>query len=464
MNRYDHDRSIIKACALLVILFAIIQINASAAEAKKFPVPKVEMKKGAIPEKPEKVTLAKNKDGNWRVYVEGKELPIRGAGGAVLPGMLEQLKAAGGNCVRTWGIGTLEDKVAGDERFIDRAYRVGIKVVPGIWVQHERHGFNYDDPASINKQREHVRDCVRKYKNHPAVLVWGLGNEMEGPTSATGSVKVFKEVEELAKIIKEEDPNHPIMTVIASSTPAKVKSVMEYCPSIDILGINTYSSASGTGESLTATGWSKPFAVTEFGVSGHWEVQKTSWGAPYEATSQEKARSFYASHTLVFDTNKGKELCLGTFAFLWGWKQECTSTWYGMYLPTMEKLPQVDAMTKAWTGEWPKNRCPKIKELTSPVYGKTCKPGRAQTAYLEVKDPDGDEMSFTWAMMAESTDLKVGGERESTPPSFPELIQKGDGPDCIFKSPEKTGNYRIFVTVHDGKGGAATANFPFRVE
>lgn len=450
-----------KRLALILTLVVLGSFNLIAQQ--KLPIPKVPLKPKEIPQKPSKVELKKNTEGRWMIYVDGKEFPIRGAGGATQPGMLEQLKVAGGNCIRTWGIGGLETKVSDGDRLIDKAYRIGIMTIPGYWVGHERHGFNYADPKQVNQQREKVRQAVRKYKNHPGVLIWAIGNEMEGPSSATGSIPAFKEVEELVKIVKEEDPNHPVMTVIAFN-PAKAKNVMKYCPSIDILGVNSYGAAAGAGEALKAAGFNKPFLVTEFGVQGHWEVGKTPWGAPVEQNSQEKARSYYATHKLVYDSNDGKELCLGTFAFLWGWKQECTATWYGMYLPTLEKLPQVDAMTKAWTGKWPRNRCPKIKKLTSSAAGKAVPANRTQTAFVEVKDPEGDKLTYVWQVISESTDRREGGEEESAPPTHPGLITQNNGQECVFKSPAKAGNYRLFLTIHDGQGGAATANFPFQVK
>ena len=454
-------RQLIPAVVLVVVVAAPVRVH--PATPAPIHIPDVPLRTGPIPGNPSKIELRKNADGAWRVYVNGVEFPIRGAGGAVAPGLLEQLQIAGGNCVRTWGIDTLEAKVAGGERFIDRAYRLGIMVVPGIWIQHERHGFDYADPDMIKKQRDAVLAAVRRYKNHPAVLAWGLGNEMEGPTSPTGSPAVFKELENLAQLVKAEDPNHPVMSIIAFN-PAKVENILRYYPSIDILGINSYSAASGAGEALKRAGWKKPFAVTEFGVNGNWEVPKSPWGAAYEPTSDEKARSFYAAHQLVFNLNEGKELCLGTFAFLWGWKQECTATWFGMFLPTLEKLPQVDAMTKAWTGEWPKNRCPKIRELSSDHAGKVVHPGRTMTASANVEDPGGNTLTYQWTVMAESSDHGIGGEAESAPASYPALIQEQNHSKCVFAAPANPGNYRLFLTVHNDKGGAATANFPFRVE
>jgi len=413
------------------------------------------------PQGPATVELVQNK--GWRLRVNGVDFPVRGAGGAEAPGLLEQLKAAGGNTVRTWGIETLEVTYADGERFIDRAHRLGIMVVPGIWIEHERHGFDYSKPAFIQSQRTKVLAAIRQYKNHPAVLAWGLGNEMEDPTSPGGSIAVFKEVEELTRLVKAEDPHHPVMSVIAFNE-AKVANVLRYMPSVDILGVNAYGGASGAGEALKLAGWTKPFAVTEFGPPGPWEVPRTAWGAPHEPTSQEKARAYFATHRLVSELNDGRELSLGMFAFLWGWKQERTSTWFGMFLPTLEKLPQVDAMTMAWTGQWPKSRSPDIRNLASAASGQVVKPDQQLIASLEAIDPDGDALTYRWSVVAESAAVGVGGDAESTPPSYPELIQKNGSPECEFRSPRSAGNYRLFVTVHDNKGGAATANFPFRVE
>jgi len=418
----------------------------------------------AAEQKSQKVEVKKNATGTWRVYINDVETPIRGAGGVIQPGMLEQFKKAGGNFTRTWGIETLEEKVSGGKRYIDKAHELGIHVVAGMWIAHERHGFNYSDKAQLQKQRAEVRAAVRKWKNHPGIVVWGLGNEMEDPASQAGNPLVWKELEVLAKIIKQEDPKRPVMTVIAGCSAAKIKGVMKHYPSIDILGINSYGSAGGAGEALKSVGWKKSFAITEFGVKGFWEVPATSWGAPIEPNSTKKARSYYATHKLVCEINTGKELCLGTFAFLWGWKQEKTSTWFGMYLPTMEKLPQVDAMVKAWTGKWPDQRCPTILKVTAEFNGKIVAPAKKMLAAVEAVDRNGDKMTYEWLVVAESKVLSVGGDREGKPLSYPHLTLSGNDPECVFRTPKEPGAYRLFLTVRDGRGGAATANIPFKVK
>ncbi len=307
-----------------------------------------------------------------------------------------------------------------------------------------------------------MRAAVRQYKDEPALLLWGLGNEMEGPMDKGDNERVWKELNVLAGIVKEEDPNHPVMTVIAGAQPAKVKAAMAYYPNLDILGVNAYAGASGVGGSLKAAGWRKPFVLTEFGPLGHWEVPKTSWGAPLEPSSWEKAANYFATQNLVRDQGKG--LCLGSYAFLWGWKQETTATWYGMFLPDGEKLPSVDAVSYSWTGHWPADRSPKIESFDSPVKEKTLAPGATSTATVAARDFGGGSLKVDWEVVAESADTKVGGDAESAPPSFPDAIVSRDGMNVTFRAPQKPGGYRLFVTVHDGKGGASKDNFPFLVK
>jgi hypothetical protein len=410
-----------------------------------------------------KVSFEKNSEGFWRVSIGDKAIPIRGAGGVLTPGMLEEFSAVGGNFTRTWSIETLEQKVSDGKRYVDLAQELGVHIMAGLWIGHERHGFNYSNKEQLEKQREAVRQAVRKWKNHPAIAIWGLGNEMEGPQAAKGNPVVWQELEILAKIIHEEDPSRPVMTVIAGASEGKIKSLLQYCPSMDAVGINAYGSAGGVGEALIRLGWNKPFAITEFGVKGFWEVPATPWGAPYEPNSTEKARSYFATHKMVTELNTGKELCLGTFAFLWGWKQEKTSTWFGMYLNTKEKLPQVDALVKAWTGKWPANRSPSIESVTATFLGKTVGLNTKLTARVIAEDKDGDELKYEWLVVQESQHQSVGGDTELVPPSYPELTLL-NAEECTFMTPSKAGAYRLFLTIRDGKGNAATANIPFLVK
>lgn len=407
---------------------------------------------------PSRVEIRKSSAGGFELLRNGEPFFINGAGGI---GYLENLVQAGGNSIRTWGIEQLEE-INDGKNLLDRAYDLGLAVSVGLWVQHERHGFSYNDPVAVQKQRDDIRDAVRKYKNHPAVLVWSLGNEMEGPTSDGSDPRIWKELEQLARIIKEEDPNHPVMTVIASAAPTKVQGIQQHYPSIDILGVNSYGGAMGVASALSSLGWDKPFAVTEFGPFGHWEVGKTSWGAPIEPSCRDKAETYYATKTKVVEDGRGK--CIGTYVFFWGQKQEVTSTWYGMFLKSGEKLPTVDAMTMAWTGKWPANRSPIILKIDSPLTNATVPRGNEFSVEATVEDREGDFLNFEWEVRAESTERSVGGDAESEPPAINGCLVSHQGGKALIRTPSKAGAYRLFLIVRDGKGGASADNLPFLVQ
>ncbi|MFK8017568.1 MAG: hypothetical protein AB8G17_19245 [Gammaproteobacteria bacterium] len=373
------------------------------------------------------------------------------------------LAESGGNSIRTWGISQLEHLIDG-KNLLDRAHELGISVSAGLWVQHARHGFDYGDTASIERQRKQLRDAVLKYMHHPALLTWGLGNEMEelwGPGET--DIRIWQELNHLAGMIKELDPHHPVMTVIAGSTPSKIKAIQEHYPNLDILGVNAYASAAGVGQRLLDSGWRGPYMLTEYGVTGPWEATTTTWDAPIEQDPGTKGGTSYSSYKLDRDNNIGRTL--GSYVFFWGSKQEATATWFGMFLPSGEKLPRVDAMAYAWSGSWPENRAPKLRSMTSPVALKKVRTGSLSYAEVDCIDREGKDLKYVWDIRAESTDRGVGGDPEAIPPSFPGAIKKGQGTNRIeFRIPKQPGAYRVFVTAYDGDGGAAAHNLPFIVE
>ena len=242
----------------------------------------------------------------------------------------------------------------------------------------------------------------------------------------------------------------------------KVKSILQYYPNLDVLGVNAYAAAGGAAAAVKAAGWRKPFVLAEFGPSGHWEVPKTQWGAPIEPSSREKAAAYYVTEKSL--TEDAADVSLGSYCFLWGQKQETTSTWYGMFLKSGEKLPQVDAMCRAWTGKWPANRCPRVVRFESELKEAVVAPGKLYVARMKATDPDGDKLSWEWTVTAESTDIRVGGDKESVPRSFPKAVESAKNGEAAIRTPNKPGNYRVFAIVRDGKGGASVENFCFRVE
>lgn len=407
---------------------------------------------------PTSVTIERSADGRFTLLRNGEPFVVQGAGGT---SFIDELVAAGGNSVRTWGIDDLERKIEGVP-FLDFMHKKGLAVVAGIWVQHERHGFDYSDPEQVAEQRRIIRADVERFRDHPAILIWGLGNEVEAFRGDADDAPIWEELNNLARIVKEVDPTRPIMTTVAGVTPDKARSAMRHAPDIDILGVNAYAAAIRTGEILNEAGWDRPFILAEFGPRGHWEVPETDWGAPIEPSSEEKAR--YYRRTFETVMRDAGDRCLGTFVFLWGYKQEVTHTWYGMFLPTGEKLPPVDVMTKAWSGAYPEILCPALVDVTFGASLRAVPAGSEWDVSVRAHDPQDLPLDFEFLVVSEQTEVAVGGDREEPPPRHPYALLHANGPEARIRVPDTPGAYRLFITVRNNANAATVSNFPFLVE
>ncbi|MEO0777427.1 MAG: glycoside hydrolase family 2 TIM barrel-domain containing protein [Bacteroidota bacterium] len=404
------------------------------------------------PAGPIKVELREESDG-WKLYRGGKPYYINGVGGQK---ELDRAVAYGANSLRTWGAGEAIN-------ILDDAHAKGLTVLFGLWVGCERQGFDYDDSKAVQAQLERFTEVVKEYKDHPAILMWGIGNETDLFYS---DFKVWNAINDIAKMVHEVDPNHPTMTVTAGLDVAEVQLVKERAPHIDVYGINTYGGLIGIDKEMRAYGWEGPYVITEWGPNGHWEVAKTTWGAPIEQTSSEKAASYRERYAkgIVAD----EEMCLGSYVFLWGQKQETTPTWYGLFLEDGSETAVMDVLEEGWSGKLPTNQSPHLssilmegKQATQSVRIEAGKPCQV---VVKVEDPDGDPLKYRWELMPESTDIKSGGDAESRPEPVKVMPRAGSGGGTLnFKAPKNTGAYRMFVYVYDGNGNAATANIPFYV-
>lgn len=152
---------------------------------------------------------------------------IKGAGGTMYP---SRIAAYGGNSIRTLGS-------ENGQQVLDIAQKYGLTVLMGLDVARERHGFNYDDTGAVKKQLEKLRSEVLKYRNHPALLAWGIGNEFNLQYK---NPQVWDAVNVISKMIHGLDPNHPTCTVLAGVNKDLVEYIKQRCPDIDFLSINTY--------------------------------------------------------------------------------------------------------------------------------------------------------------------------------------------------------------------------------
>jgi len=423
--------NILKAKLFLTLVFFLISTTCS------FAVEKVEIQ---------------TTDNGFQLLCDGEPFYIKGAG---IESHYDVLAKAGGNSIRTWGVDDWDEIFAMAEKY-------DFMVCAGIWLEQERQGFDYSDSLAVRQQFEKYKKYILKYKDHPNLLLWGIGNEMN---LFYTNFTVWDAVEEFAKYIHEVDGNHPTITTTAFIEKREANLIKEKCPNIDILCVNVYAGLPVVADWLDDFGWEKPYILGEWGTFGHWEVGKTSWDAPIEFNSKEKAELYikeYNEH--IFPHSN----CLGSYVFFWGAKQEKTPTWYGMFLQDGAKTQAVDVMYNLWNNKSPADRSPILDNLT--IDGNKANnsivlsPNSRHDAKVMVSDPEKSSLTYKWEMLLEPQEESIGGDEEVKPAEADyKLISKNEN-TFIFNAPNTNGAYRLFVYVYDKNGNAAHANIPFFVK
>ncbi len=403
-------------------------------------------------------------DGQWQLFRGGQPYYIHGAG--LEFGDIDRLAEHGANSLRTWRTDNGRDT---GQEILDRAHKNGLTVTMGLEIAREREGsgrgyfgFDYDDPVAVAEQLERVRQEVLMYKDHPALLMWGIGNELNlGSTNP----RVWDAINDISIMIHELDPHHPTTTMLAGLNPALANDIRQRAPDLDLIAIQSYADIVNLPRYLDEAGWDGPYIVTEWGATGHWEVLSTPWNAPIENTSTVKAEFYRERYEKVIAADTVQ--CLGSYVFLWGQKQERTPTWYGLFLESGEKTEAVDVMQTVWNGEEPANHSPQIVSMH--LDGKTAMDsieihlGNTYGASVSAVDADGDSLAYKWEIMPESVDLGHGGDDEIKPLTLPDRFDTENEANVILAAPKTPGPYRLFVYVFDGQGGAGHANIPLLV-
>jgi hypothetical protein len=416
----------------------------------------IHKKNDQLETKPVKVEL-KNSNGHYQLYREGKPYFIVGAGSEIekIPILAEN----GANSCRSW---STETNNYSAQEFLDLALKYNLTVTLGLDLKKERKGFDYNDTIKVKKQFEYIKNEVLKYKDHPALLVWGIGNELNLNYT---NPKVWDAVNEVAKMIHEIDPYHPTTTMLAGIKKYDVDEIAKRCPDLDFLSIQMYGDLPNLQLRIKESGYQGPYIVTEWGATGHWEVAKTSWNAPIEQNSREKAESYIHRYRVAIESDSLN--CLGSYVFYWGQKQERTPTWYGLFTEDGDPTETIDAMHFLWKSEWPENRAPRLDSLKlnglSAYDNIELNKSQNYTAEVFVHNFENDKLNYKWEILYESTDLGVGGDHESKPESLEGLITNLNKSIIEFKTPEEKGAFRLFVYVKDDQNKVAVANIPFYI-
>jgi hypothetical protein len=367
---------------------------------------------------------------------------------------LQEVKAIGANLIRTWGVGEETQDL------LDNAEKEGLKVLLGLWVEHGRNGaegdgnLNYatDEKRKQHQQENLLRDVAR-YKDHPALFGWGLGNEVVLNIGAEDQkVAYAKYLEEVVQEIKKTDPNHPIISV--SAWTVSVPYWEKYTPSLDGYGINSYGpAASAIPNALKELGAIKPYLVTEFGPRGAWDSPKDEFGVPQMPTDVEKYEQISRGWGEWIEGNRAQG-CAGGFVFNFGDDDAPTSIWLDFYVKG-RKRPAYWATREAFSGRNPEAPLENFEGLM--VSPKTVQSGGGVSVGIEPLT--GDELAdvtFTFSP-------EFGG-RDNQNRMLPAESKQIKGRIFQLRAPAEPGVYRIYASKNTAGGNVTITQGSVKIE
>lgn len=133
-------------------------------------------------------------------------------------------------------------------------------------------GTDYENPQHQKVMMESVKQMVMDFKDEPYILMWLLGNENNYGVASNADKKpeaYYKFVNEVAKMIKSIDPNHPV--AICNGDILFLDKFGKLAPDVDAYGANVYRGDYGFGsywqQIAEVTG--KPAFITEYGAPAY---------------------------------------------------------------------------------------------------------------------------------------------------------------------------------------------------
>jgi len=188
------------------------------------------------------------------------------------------MRAAGINVVRTYEPIT-------DIDVLDTLYENGIYVINTVYPY---------GGLSVESAVSHVNNL----KDHPAILMWAIGNEWNynGLYMNLTFLEATERINEVAAAIKEADATHPITTIYGYLPSSSTVLSM---PDIDIWGLNVYS---GITFGTLFNDWTqvsdKPMYLAEYGAD--------AWNSIINSLDEEsQAEATKALTQIIIDQSQG---------------------------------------------------------------------------------------------------------------------------------------------------------------
>ncbi len=180
----------------------------------------------------------------------------------------KMLCEAGVNHITGWDRDKGYDQDKFDELTLDTANVYGLGVIMPIYLPPEG---DYRDLAFVDGLVDTVRAKVTRFRQHPAMRMWGLGNEVLTELPAGMRGPFGRAYLRIADLVHELDPNHPVIYREAETlfVPA-IKLALENAEAPRpwlLYGMNAYSfELERFLDEWRRNGLRRPLFVTEFGA------------------------------------------------------------------------------------------------------------------------------------------------------------------------------------------------------
>ena len=403
------------------------------------------------------VSIQKTAKG-YRLIRNGVPFLIKGAGGDIR--YLKELQQAGANTIRIYDTLHLQSK-------LDKVQKVGMVAVVDIPIPRydSQNDHFYTNKDKVTDHANIIKAFIEKYKDHPAVLYWILGNEIQYP-ELKGNKNFVSAFNQFVQCIHDTDQNHPVSTAVAGLSRKRIISISQRSKKLDFISINLFGQLSSLKKRINSIRlfWNGPYVISEWGVNGPWEAEKTKWNSPIEQTSTKKAELYGARYQeFIAPLTTGK--CMGDLAFYWGQKQETTQTWFSVFTENGNKTELVSTLESIWTNTPNKPWGPKINYLLVNDKGSNeslvVEAKQNMKAKLISNHLSTSQNRITWDVKPEGWFYYKWKNQQKLPSQF--AMEHTNSSILTFSAPEEPGPYRLFVSLQNQKGEAATTNFPFYV-
>ena len=403
-----------------------------------------------------KTVFIKKNDKGFQLYRNGIPFYIKGASGN---SHFKELAEIGGNAIRLYDTINLSN-------FLDEALRNDLAVIvdipiPKYYKEYNLYGNDQDNIRITQK----IKVLVKKYKSHPALLMWNLGNEVNYPLVFWSNtfIKTFNEIIDLIHI---EDPNHPVCTSIAGTSRKSIISIHIHSPGIDLFSFNSFGDLKSNNYHLSQISYlfgAIPYYISEWGPDGDWQVNRTSWMAPIEPTSSKKIEQIKTRYKIITENNDAS--CLGSLVFYWGNKLECTQTWFSLFMDD-HRSEVINEIENLWKKSNSKSPLFDLDYMLLDSRGAldniVFAPGELKFAEVVFSKIKTDSVRIKWEIFPEVwyNDTTINRKK---PRKAVNCFNDFEKNKANFITPGIEGPYRIFAYIYDQKGNFATTNTPFYV-